>query len=47
MKKWEYKLIRFSTVEKMNDLGNDRWELVSVIKEDNKTYAIFKREIEV
>ena len=54
MKKWDYKTFKISNskglmlakeIEKLcNDYGMHGWELVSIEKEDDYKFAIFKRE---
>jgi hypothetical protein len=48
---WEYKeLVRdpkaagLPTEAELNELGNDRWELAGVVREDDGVHFYFKRE---
>lgn len=48
MKKWEYKQVccdpHLSTVDFLNEQGEQGWELVEVLFNDVSAYFIFKRE---
>lgn len=52
MKKFEYKIIRLDrtfmdikVMEQINILGQNEWELVSVIEKEHYTECYFKQEI--
>lgn len=45
MKKFEYRIEKYLSVDKLNELGDEGWELVSVLSNPNNLIAFLKREM--